>query len=222
MKRTAIIMLAKRLFLALSILMLGAAPAQAVILSNNLETDYASAAGAELWRVDFNEGTPETLGEANYDGKVDFGTPGAVNGSEVKYIRDDRDGISIMSSNTVSPISGVLDAGTHAFAWDFSDISNDQWVHLFDEGGTLMDTHLAGTSGFFGVVSDEAIYSFQIQTGVPTRGDGPAAASSFPERFFIDNFRANSSAVQAVPEPGTILLLGIGLAGIGASYRRRK
>jgi hypothetical protein len=213
-------MLAKRFILALAIAVLAAVPAQAVILIQ--ATDYAAAVGAQLWQVDFNEGTPETLGEANYSGLVDFGSPDdPVNSSQIKYILDSNDGSSIMSSNTTSAIGGIFETPVSAFSWESSQFA-EVTVVLYDASGAVIESIQASSaSGFYGVQSSQAVYSFLISnaTVIGERPGAPMAAGP-GERFFVDNFGAN--AATAIPEPGTIFLLGSGLVGLGAAYRRRK
>lgn len=221
-------MLAKRIVLTLAIAMLAAAPAQAVILTYSVEADYNAAVGAELWRVDFNDQTAGSLGEASYTDQVDFGStevPLPFSETQVMYVNDAGAGSAITSANYFAPVDGIFDSPVLAFAWEFSvpsdfRTSGEQTVILFDALDNEIGQFASDQSGFFGISSDQAISRFEIR-----RVSGPGSTVFAPASLevggpVIDNFRANDAT--AIPEPGTIFLLGSGLVGLGAAYRKRK
>ena len=66
--------------------------------------------------------------------------------------------------------------------------------------------------GFFGVTSDVAISSIRFTTVV-------AAIRGIP---LSDNFSFGQAQASTVPEPGTLILVGTGIAGIAARVLRRR
>ncbi len=96
------------------------------------------------------------------------------------------------------------------FGADFSGLAtNAQITGNFDGTG---DTTFTPTNGFFGIVGMNPFST--IRFSIP-------GTSNF--LFNVDNlvFAEPTAAVPAVPEPGTLLLLGTGLAGL-AAWRARQ
>lgn len=98
------------------------------------------------------------------------------------------------------------------FNWGASDVSWE--LRAYGPGMAFLESHMIGPTfdsnagDFFGIANAAGI-SRVFLVGAP--GD----------YIFIDNFTYAPGDSQPVPEPGTMLLLGSGLAGL-AGYGRRK
>ena len=100
---------------------------------------------------------------------------------------------------------------------------------LFTGNVTDMSFAFAGNGGIFTLSSylnGGLVESFDFFGDVPNWQTYGFANSLFdevwistPTRMLLDNLRYNSAAV---PEPGTLALLSLGLAGMGLARRRRK
>jgi hypothetical protein len=71
-----------------------------------------------------------------------------------------------------------------------------------------------GGSGFLGIVDSVAFSSIEFGSELT----GGIGASPSGEQFAVDNVRL----ANGVPEPGALALLGLGLAGLAASRRRKQ
>ncbi len=107
-----------------------------------------------------------------------------------------------------------LPSNITAVGFDFGPRSRVLSDFTFTINGSPARTFVsaATTRSFFGVASDTVFSSLRIQ-------------STVSQQFFVDQFSFGQSnlSVTAVPEPGTMTLMGLGLAGlIGAARRRKK
>lgn len=133
-------------------------------------------------------------------------------------------GPSLVSGNILRSFSGWLsEDGDPSFSIDFSlpvnfvsvdfagvDVDSGQDVQLFAyDGATLLGTVAGTTDGQFTLsFNADSITRVAIVPG------------SFLDWVGVDNITFLFKDQNQVPEPGTLALLGLGLAGLGLSRRR--
>jgi len=179
----------------------------ALVVFDNL-ADYNGNTGSELFLIDFN-GSPDTrVDGSTISSLATFTSPEASDPSEVDWSSDAlTDAGSIFVG--VGPLAIEFSSPVFALALDFLSAAEQETVNLFDSSAASLGSVVApNASGFFGVVSDTAIASVLITPG------GPSAT---PDRFFIDNLRANAP----VPIPAALYLFASGLIGLFGMARRK-
>ena len=126
--------------------------------------------------------------------------------------------VSLVSYNPPSGDTLITHQDLSALGFDYAGKSNtpsndaNLLTLLTSLGDNLTDpTILGSSSGFFGFVYDagETFTSIQVRDLNDNR--------TF---FGADNFEAFSSVSNEIPEPASLVLFGLGLAGLG--YARRK
>ena len=172
--------------LLVSLLLAGYSTAALTVYST--ESAYNDATGPEIFFIDFNGSTGSLVEGNSFGPEVTFGSPEASDPNKVLWNSDAiTDAGSTTAINRVGPIDGMFTDPVKAFGLYFSSSGVPEKVSLYDSNDVLIgDVNAPNPSGFFGVISDEPIKSFLIDNGDANAG---------PDRFFIDDFRANDLIV---------------------------
>jgi len=118
---------------------------------------------------------------------------------------------SVTACNSFAPddIGWALPSAVNAIGGDFFGVNSSGGVtididSLGYSGAAIFDS-LGGSNGFYGLISDTQFSNIAFR-----------CAGNCGDAYSIDNFSSAS-----VPEPTSLLLLGIGLAGLGFARKRR-
>ena len=82
-------------------------------------------------------------------------------------------------------------------------------------------TSSTGGSGFSLPFPNTEIWPL-AGSGTATIALSPYPVAEFPNRWTVDSVRYEFTAADPVPEPGTMLLVGIGMGAIARGYRKRR
>lgn len=106
--------------------------------------------------------------------------------------------------NYNSPVTFTFSTARNGFGFDFAN------PVCCDYGSTpsIDGINNPETSGFFGVIYDTAMTSFVV-----------TSSNSY---MLVDNITYGSGNGNSVPEPASLVLLGLGLIGLGAIRRKQK
>jgi hypothetical protein len=131
---------------------------------------------------------------------------------------------SLVSGNVLHGFDGWLDedgdpsfsaffsGGITSFSADFAGVATPEDVRLFAYlGATLVQTAVGTITGQFTLSLATGLYDRVVIT-----------PGSYLDWVGVDNIRFNTAAVTAVPEPASMALVLLGLAGAGLARRRQR
>lgn len=189
---------------------------KAEAVTYNIYTDYSSfsaAAGSTLL-YDFEDDTVGKGYEVHNFG--DFSVDGSsLYSVEIKNVSTKE--LYFNTSKYTQNMAVTLNIPSSAFGFDWRNTDNNTDMVRVDFDGTQYVLGAKDESGFWGVVAtDGLIGNMPFLFGDTSGGAGWTEGN-------LDNFRyGTASSTNAVPVPGSLLLLCTGLLGLAGFSRRRK
>jgi len=210
------------LALAVAMVMALASNAGAVLLTFN-----DAITGATSYSFD---GDGDSIDDVVFSTTDPLGFNSAGPGLNMTYINEPGlEGTSALNPDLrVDFLVGAYDFLNFGFALSAFTEASDVWAsfEVYDEYDNLLTSDFE--YGLFTLPNGTDPSSFP-EGRIETTFAGKAAYALFnfnvygfeDGRYIIDNFEGNFGSTEVVPEPTTLLLLGLGLAGAGVFRRKR-
>jgi Protein of unknown function (DUF642)/PEP-CTERM motif len=191
------------------------------------------------------EGDTQAIGTSNITGWTIVNNDGTTvdNGKNVLWINNGSYGLSTPFGNDFLDLTGTTDSTPYdGVVQTITTVSGQQYVLTFDLGVSTNGGPFSGTiSVSAGINGSGTTFTDDGSTGTLTSDNTLWTDESLPftatsastvvsfigetdsagEFIGLDNVSVNPAAPASVPEPASMALIGVGLAGIGVIRRRR-
>lgn len=206
---------------SLALALFAATPASASLISGTgLPSSSAALSGATT--VDFSAVSPATYASLTVGGVTFGGGNGTfvvTDGLAGSYNTLGRNLQNLQNPGSASILNFIFSSPVSAFGFNFG-ASNEDWLlEAFDSGNNVLESHtlaqtwFSNAGDYFGIANSGIAYARATQmTHVNDTG---------VDYILLDNFAYVAQQSNGVPEPGSLLLAGLGLFALSASYRRK-